>query len=129
VPPPIVWSLTPQRAARPVERPQSLKISAKLAFEVSVELDTTGKGTEVFVESYGLQEPACTWEFTPTSMDEVRGSQRLALIARTPRKAAVTGSVDLRATLNRKRLGLFPFRVTLGTGEPLSFTLSARLST
>lgn len=124
VPPPIVWSLTPQRAERPVERSRSLKLGANLGFEASVELGTTGKASEVFVESYGLQEPACTWEFTPTSSDEVRGSQRLALVARIPREAAVTGSVDLRATLTRKRLGVFPFRVALDSGEPLSFALA-----
>lgn len=123
IPPPIVWSLTPQRAERPVERSRSLKIGANLGFEASVELGSTGTGSEVFVEGYGLQEPSCTWEFTPTSMDEVRGSQRLALVTRIPRDAAVTGSVDLRATLRRRRLGILPFRMALDTGEPLSFPL------
>lgn len=124
-PPPIFWSLTPQRAERPVERSQTLKISAKLGFEASVGMERTDKRTEIFVESYGLQESTCGWEFTPTSTDEVRGSQRLALIARTPRMTPVTGSVDLHASLTRKRLGVFPFRMTLDTGEPLTFTIDA----
>ncbi|MGI5375201.1 hypothetical protein ACQEV2_13315 [Streptomyces sp. CA-251387] len=126
--PPIVWSLTPQRAAQPVERPLSFTLGARLLFEASIEVSTTGRRTEVFVEGYGLQEPTCTWEFTPTSTDEVRGSQRLALVARTPRETAVTGAVDLRATLTRRRLGFFPFRTTLDTGAPLSFTIGTRLS-
>jgi hypothetical protein len=127
-PQPIVWSLTPQRSTRPVERPWSIKLGAKLAIDASVQVDTTTKHAEVFVEGYGLLEPACTWEFTATSMDKIRGSQRLALVARTPRDARVSGAVELRATLARRKLGLFPFRMALGAGEPMSFSIDARPS-
>ncbi|MBP2325904.1 hypothetical protein JOF56_006289 [Kibdelosporangium banguiense] len=122
-PPPIIWSLTPQRAQRPIEQSRSLKLGAKLGFEASAEIVKSGKREEIFVETYGLQEPACTWEFTSTTLDQVRGTQRLALVARVPAGTPVSGSVELRATLSRKRLGLFPFKVAVSGGGPLGFTL------
>jgi hypothetical protein len=125
-PPPIAWSLTPQRAERAVERSRTVKIGAKLVLEMAVEMQTSGQHNEVFVESYGLQEPTCSWKFTRTSLDEISGTQRLALVARTPSDCLVTGTVDLRATLARRRLGMFPYRMALDSDRPLSFTLSGR---
>jgi hypothetical protein len=122
-PTPIVWSLTPQRAQRPIDRSRTFKMSAKLVFEASAEIGSSVKGEETFVETYGLQEPSCTWEFTPTSLDPVRGTQRLALVARVPKDTRVTGSVELRATLSRKRFGLFPYTVALDGGAQLAFTI------
>jgi hypothetical protein len=125
-PPPIAWSLTPQRAERPVERSRTVRIGAKLAVEIAAEVQTSAPANEIFVQSYGLQEPTCSWEFTRTSLDAIRGTQRLALVARTPSESAVTGTVDLRATLSRQRLGLLTYRIALDSGSPLSFTLGAR---
>jgi hypothetical protein len=122
-PTPIVWSLTPQRAQRPVDRTRTLKLGAKLGFEAAAEISTSGKREEIFVESYGLQEPACTWEFITTTLDEIRGTQRLAIVARIPSDAAVTGTVELRAILSRKRFGLFTYKAALDSGAPMSFTL------
>jgi len=122
-PPPIAWSLTPQRAERSVERPRSVKISANLVFDASVEVTGVGKHNEIFIDTYGLQEPACTWEFTRTSLDEVRGTQRLAMVARVPKDTTITTVVDLRATLVRQRLGVISYRVPLDNASPLSFNL------
>jgi hypothetical protein len=124
-PPPIAWSLTPQRAERPVERSRTVRIGAKLALEIAAEVQTSAPHNEIFVQSYGLQEPTCSWEFTRTSLDEIRGTQRLALVARAPSDSAVTGTVELRATLGRQRLGLLTYRMALDSGSPLSFTLNA----
>lgn len=124
-PPAIVWSVTPQRSEQSVERPKTVKLGAKLVFEASAEIQSTSKHTAVFLDSYGLLEPSCTWEFTRTSLHEIRGSQRLSAVIRTPRDATVTGSIDLRATLTRRRFGMFSFRVALDNGSPIAFTLGA----
>jgi hypothetical protein len=123
-PPPIAWSLTPQRTERPVERPTSVKIGAKLIFDTSLEVAAAGRRNEVFIDSYGLQEPACTWEFSRTSVDELRGTQRLALVARVPKDIPVTGVVDLRATLLHRRLGLLSYRVPLADHATPAFRLA-----
>jgi hypothetical protein len=124
-PPAVAWSLAPLRAERPVTQSRTLKLGAKLALEAAIEVQSSGTRNEVFLEAYGLQEPACTWEFTRTSLDEIRGTHRLALVARTPHDAPVTGTVDLRATLTRKRLGMLPYRVALDNGSQPSFALNA----
>lgn len=45
-------------------------------------------------------------------------------MARTVRDVAVTGTVELRATLTRRRFGLFPYRSALDNGDPLTFALT-----
>ncbi|GAA4070226.1 hypothetical protein [Nonomuraea soli] len=123
-PVPIAWSLDPLRSERPVEQTTTVKIGAKAVLEAGVEVSTTGSRTEVFLTAYGLQEDTCTWEFTRTAREEIRGGQRLALVARTPGRALAVGEVELRATLVRRRLGVLPYRVALDGGEPLTFRLS-----
>jgi hypothetical protein len=122
-PPAIAWSLTPQRSQRAIERPRSVRIGAGLVFDASVEVASSGKRNEVFVDTYGLQAPVCSWEFTRTSMDEIRGTQRLALVARIPKDATITGTVEVRGTIVRKRLGVLPYRIPLDSHIRLSFSL------
>jgi hypothetical protein len=74
----------------------------------------------VFLDTCGLQEPACTWEFTRTALHEIRGSQRLAAVVRTPRDAPTSGSIELRATLTRKKFGMFAFRAAVDNGSPIA---------
>lgn len=57
--PPIVWSLTPQRSAQPIERPLSLTLGASLLFEASIEVATTIRRMEVFGKATGCRnQPA-----------------------------------------------------------------------
>lgn len=121
-PPPIAWSLMPPRSERPVERTRSLTIGANLGFDASLEFATRGRRNVVFVETYGLQQPTCGWEFNRTPLDEIRGTQRLALIARIPKDTVTTGIVELDASVIRRRLGILPYRTALA-GVPLSFAL------
>jgi hypothetical protein len=122
-PPPIAWSLAPDRASRPVTNPRTITLGAKLLIEASVEVQTSGSHTETFVTTYGLQEPNCSWEFTRTSLDELRGTQRLALITRSPKDVSVTGTISLRATFTRPRFSKITYRLLEADAEALSFAL------
>ena len=123
-PTPIVWSLTPQRSERFVAQTRTVKVGAKLWLgEGNVEVQSSGSHGEIFLDTYGLQEPSCTWEFTRTSSDEIRGTHRLALVTRAPADAPVNGTVELTATVQRKRFGLFTYRVMLDGGAAVEFSL------
>ncbi|MEV6304140.1 hypothetical protein AB0M02_32375 [Actinoplanes sp. NPDC051861] len=121
---PIVWSLTPQRAERPVEVTRGVTLGAKLAFvEATVESNSQGTGAEVFIESFGLLESACSWEFRRSDREEIRGTQRLALVVRAPRAENTVGQLTVKATITYRRWRMFPFRAVLPDGQPLSFEL------
>lgn len=122
-PPPIAWSLAPEQASRPVTNPRTITLGAKLLLEASLEVQTSGSHTETFVTTYGLQEPNCSWEFTRTSLDELRGTQRLTLITRSPKDVSVTGTIALRATLTRPRFPKITYRILEADSETLSFAL------
>jgi len=123
----IVWSLIPQRMERPVDITQGLKVGAKLGFaETTVEVTSAGKGAEVFVEAYGLQESGCSWDFRQTPRDSISGTHRLALIARSPRNVVTNGQVTVGATISYRRFKLMPFRLELADQPPVMFELDSR---
>jgi hypothetical protein len=123
----IVWSLLPQRMERPVDITQGLKVGAKLGFvETTIELTSAGKGSEVFVEAYGLQESDCSWDFRQTPQDSISGTHRLALIARSPRNVVTNGQVTVGATISYRRFKLMPFRLELADQPPITFELDSR---
>ena len=125
--PAIVWSLDPQRTERPVDISQSVKLGAKLAFaEAALEMTSEGKGAEVFIEAYGLQQSACSWEFRRTARDKVSGTYRLALIVRSFRGTSASGEVTVDATVSYRRFSLMPFRSELARQPPVAFVIGAR---
>jgi hypothetical protein len=122
----IVWSLNPQRMERPVDVTQSVKLGAKLAFvEAALEVTSEGKGTEVFIEAYGLQQSNCCWEFRRTARNNVSGTHRLALVMRSSRSMTATGQVTVDATVSYRRFSLMPFRSELADQAPAMFTIDA----
>jgi hypothetical protein len=113
VPAPIAWSIDPLRLARAVERTRSISLGASLGIgKASVDVSSTGQADELFVEAFGLQESACTWEFSRTTAEIISGTQRLVLVTRSPVDAPSAGRVEIRATLSRRRFSVIPYRVT-----------------
>ena len=123
---PIVWSLSPQRMQRAVERSRGLKLGANLGIaETAVEVTVAGEASEVFIESFGLQESACAWEFRQTVMDSVSGTHRLAVVTRSQRDLSPSGRISMSATITYRRFKLLQFRSDLTEQEPLAFQLAA----
>jgi len=124
-PAPIAWSCTPLREEKPADRPPNkITLTAGMIIKASAEFTTSSAPDEVSIEAYGLQEPACTWQFNRTSRADLTGSRRLVLVTRIPHGTHVTGAVELRATLTRKRLGLLTHTSKLDDNLPLTFSLA-----
>jgi hypothetical protein len=125
----IVWSLVPQRMDQPVDVTKAIKLGAKLAFaEVALEVTSAGKGAEVFVQAYGLQESSCSWEFYQTPRYNVSGTHRLALVVRSSRGQPSTGQVTVEATVSYRRFSLMPFRSELANQPPIMFDVNGSRS-
>ncbi len=124
VPTPIVWSVDPQRRTRAYDQTRSVSFGASLGIgKASVEVSSTGQADEVFIEAFGLQESACTWEFSRTAAEEISGMHRLVLVTRCPSDAPSKGRVEIRATLSRRRFSVIPYRMTTPDRPEVSFVL------
>lgn len=123
----ISWSMNPRRETRVASRSRTLKLDAKLSFiEASAEFGDEGEADEVFIESFGLREATCTWEFRRTHAQALRGSQSLALVARCPTHTETSGLVEVQATLRMRKFGLIPFWANMPEHEPISFSLGSQ---
>lgn len=125
-PGPIVWSLAPVHAKRAVERSRTIRLGANVQLgQAFVELGSRGEASEIFIESFGLQQASCTWMFSKTSTEQIRGAHRLVLVARCPGGNLSQGVVEVRAILRRQRWALSRYRAPLPEGSQLEFSLPA----
>jgi hypothetical protein len=109
----IIWSMSPMRQSSQRQISRTIKLGATVGIvEGSVEMGSDGSQTETFLQAFGLQEPSCSWEFSRTLADEIRGSFRLMLVARRPAQFPSRGAMKVSATLNRRWLGLTTYRAS-----------------
>lgn len=130
---PIAWSMEPLRSYEPVEltRRISLNPSLKLlglGLEASAEAGSKRERKEIFVEALYELESTPRWALYRTGSTPLRGGQRFALVVRSPKGAATFGNVAVSATLERKRLGIVPYRAAVAERPELAFELSPRTS-
>ena len=129
-PPPIAWSMQPDRLTRPASLSRTLKLSASLKI-MGVGLSGEAGQTrdrpddEIFLEALyeGLSTPA--WELTSTSSGAISGLHRFVLVVRSVKAAHVVGRATLGATISKRRFGFIPYEAALGDdAAPLEFRLS-----
>lgn len=96
-------------------------IDAKL-LEVGVEKEYAA----VFpaIQAYGLREPNPYWIFRRHDQFPLQGSQKLYLLAAGPRDAPLTLRLNLMATVEHRRWGLFRYGQPQNAGERLTFELT-----
>jgi hypothetical protein len=125
-PPPIAWSMTPAHLERPLSHEDGVEVGAGAKFvTVRAQSKRTVAGGDTYVEAFGLQQEDAVWEFTRTRTHEISGSTALALVARCPAGAAVTGVVELTATVRDRRNVLRSVRSRIRSGDRFTFTLAA----
>lgn len=127
---PIAWSMEPHRLEKAVEFSRTVKLGASLKLaglvtgpEASVEEQKKWTDAEIFLEALNELQSDPVWEFTMTKSTEIRGLHRLAMVVRVPREAPAQGHVSLSASVQRKRLGLIPYRGTFPDAPYLTFRL------
>ena len=121
---PITWSMSPMRQCRQQQTSRTVKLGATVGIvQGTLEVDSIGSQNETFLEAFGLQEPSCSWEFSRTSADEIRGSYRLVLVARRASKTASQGVVNISATMNRRRFGVATYRMSAAPEAPVQFSV------
>jgi hypothetical protein len=126
-PPPIAWSMTPVHLERPLSHEGGVEVDAGAKFvTVKAQRKRTVEGGDTYLEAFGLQQHDAVWEFTRTRTHEISGSTALALVARCPAGAAVTGAVELTATVRDRRNALRSVRSRVRSGDRFTFTLGAR---
>jgi hypothetical protein len=129
-PQPIAWSMKPTKLDKLVEISRTVKLGATLKLaeivvgpEAGLEQERKWTGSEIFLEALNELQPNPIWEFSRTNSVEIRGGHRLVLVARTPKEAATQGAVSLSASVERKRLGIIPYRAAFPQAPDLAFRL------
>jgi hypothetical protein len=126
-PPPIAWSMAPMVLERPTQQARTLKLGANLqAVQAGMDAGTTVTGAHVHLRAVGLHESRPAWEFRRTPADEVRGSYRLALVARVPRDAPASGIVAVEATIHEQSRMLRKMRARAVERSGMRFRLSGQ---
>lgn len=116
-PKPIAWSMHPRIMAEYIEVSRTIKLGGSLGFVEGV-IGIDGeivrqekyKYKMLFLKSLNERQWNPIWEFNRTKTSEIIGAQRLALIARIPKGAAIRGTVVLTASIKRRILGIVPYR-------------------
>jgi hypothetical protein len=127
-PPPIAWSMQPQRLASQTSLSRTVKLGATLKIMgVGVEGEA-GQTQEtqvdqVFLEALFEGLPSPTWELRRTDSATIQGLQRFALVVRAAKGTTTMGTARLGATITRKRFGLLPYTASLAEQEALEFWL------
>ena len=131
-PQPIAWSMKPRRLEKFVEISRTVKIGASLKILPEVaelgigsgsERKQTWQHNEVFLEALNELQSDPIWEFTKTDKEPIRKSHRFDLVVRSPKDAVTGGMVSLSATVERKRLGIIPYKAAFPDNPQLTFQL------
>lgn len=126
---PMAWSMKPHRLEDLIEISSTIKIGGSLKFleETAVkggyEREETRTRKEPFIVALNELQFNPTWQFSRLETIGISGSYSLALIVRTSKASVTQGTVNLSATIQRRRLGLIPYRVPLPNADPLLFVL------
>jgi hypothetical protein len=126
--PPIAWSLSPLRTDTTDDVTTSLKLGADIKFlgaTVSPSVGADIKKTVVDPLVLGLNELTANpyWQFQTTKNQQLSGAFRCSLIVKAAVGAAVSGAVSLAANVERKALGIIPYRADPPDPSTLAFTL------
>ena len=126
---PIAWSMKPDRledtgaSSTAIKLGGSLKI-ADVGLQLGADRGTQHVLRDVRLEAlYELQSNP-TWVLERTKGSAIRGTQRFALVLRTPRDTRATMSIDVGAVIQRRRFGFLTHRARLAdTPGALVFTI------
>lgn len=116
---PIAWSLAPLRRVdvTPVDR--TVRLGADLTFaqalgvSPSVEVQTAGPRSHVWLRAVGEREANFAWEFRAGDVVDLGGSHDLVAVVRTPEPAGTTARLDVVVNVRRRRWGIFPYHARL----------------
>ena len=81
---------------------------------VGINASRSAEGQEVWLEALNVRRADPVWEFTRTSTTPVYGAHLLTLMVRAPAGVAVRGRLSVLASIQRRHLKVFPYRVLLG---------------
>ncbi len=122
---PIAWSMIPAKISQPITFSTGVSVGASLKFvHIDGSVEHEIKRDAIFLEALNELRSDPVWEFSRTAKVDLRGSQRLMMLVRSPKAATVRGHLHLRATLKYQFLKVFSYRVLFPDDtENLVFTL------
>jgi hypothetical protein len=129
-PPPIAWSMEPLRLFDVVKHARTIGLSPSLTI-LGAGVETTATSTtevgrkDVVVEALYEREPTPTWMLYQTDSTPLRGGYRFDLVIRVSRGNKILGVVAASAAVQRRRLGIIPYRAALSASPTLAFEVSA----
>jgi hypothetical protein len=124
-PAPVAWSMRPTSLLQVRPIPWTIKLGITLKI-LNVETEWhPGDRTQAAVLALGELEPNAGWEFSKTPAAPLLGTQRLAMIVRTPRGVKTVGDLSVDALITRRRFGLVPHTSMFPTGPAKPFLLPA----
>src|SRR5215470_5949038 len=90
----VAWSMIPEKIASPLSLAAGFEVKADLKL-VTVGASTSRNITRenVFLEALNLLRSDPTWQFARSESTEIRGSQHLVLVVRSPARSSVSGSL------------------------------------
>jgi hypothetical protein len=117
-PEPIAWSMQPDRVVDVVKQTRGIEIGPELQLEpvglgATYSRDTEVNRKEYFIQAFNLLQPDPRWRFTPTRSTSISGSYLLTLVIRAPKDTEAEATMDLGASVRRKRLGIIPYQVAV----------------
>ena len=125
---PLAWSLAPLRTDTTSDVTTSLKLGADIKFfgaTVSPTIDADIKQNVVDPLVLGLNELTASpyWQFQTTKSQVLQGAFRCSMIVKAAVGSDVSGAVSLAANVERKALGIIPYRADPPDPSTLSFIL------
>lgn len=117
---PIAWSLTPARLE--VGKQISNTIGIEHLAQFKREVATTQ--SRAWLVAVGEQTSAAGWEFERLNKVELYGPYRLTMVIRSESGSGVEGSVEFKARIEDRLLGLlYPFEGSIHEGAPDRFRI------
>lgn len=122
-PQPIAWSMRPRSASDPVSVSRKVSLSPSLKLELpgakveagagGLDVTTTGNRQDVTIEALneGTSDPR--WAFYRTDGVRIRGVHTLCLVVDLAADARGVASIQIGATIQTRRLGIFRYTAAL----------------
>ena len=127
---PIAWDMQPKLVAQPVEISSTVKLNASLKLaeiflgaQAGVEQEKKWTESQIFLEALNELQSDPVWEFSRTVTAQIRGLHRFHLVVRAPRGAVTSGTVNLSATVERKRFLFITYQTNFSDAPQLTFRL------
>lgn len=122
-PSPVALSMAPARLEQPVELSRTIKLGGSLRI-LNAEAQRVEKSVtqSVHVEALNELRSNPSWRIYRTDSFAIKGMQNFAMVVKAP-KAASNGTLTVKATVARRRLGIFPYTATHEGTTPITFTL------